>query len=254
MEKNSEDNQAGIDYSAIAHGYDRFRSNSPAYLRRIIDIGEINSTSTVLDLGCGTGTAARFIASETAAHLVGADAAIGMLQRAQIKQPDFDLVNADARWLPFEDRIFDTVYSVYMLHHIDDLERVLGECYRVLKKGRLIVVTSSHAQIEAYHPALRECFPSYVEIDKGRFPDIPVIEGAMTRVGFTDLCRESSISSRVHINHNLIKKIGHKYVSTYWLISDEEFSSGIEKLKQFVKQHGPSHYQDWNCTILSGAK
>lgn len=59
---------------------------------------------------------------------------------------NFDLREADARRIPFPDESFDVLYNSYMLDLIplDDFSIVLGEFYRVLKKGgRLALVNFS---------------------------------------------------------------------------------------------------------------
>ena len=244
-----------IDYSVIAGDYDRFRSNSPEYLEILMQHCNIKSSSRVLDLGSGTGTAAGFIASKTSARVVGVDASIGMLQTARSKDDSLQYVNADATRLPFPDGLFDAIYSIYMLHHLPDPLPAIRECFRVLGHGRLVLVTSSQRQIEAYHPKLQEFFPDYVKIDKQRFHDIPVLRSALEQSGFVDISTEESTAHRVDIDQSLIEKIERKYVSTYHLIPGERFNSGLEKLKQFVATHpGPPLHQYWNCTLLSARK
>ena len=244
-----------IDYTAIADDYDSFRSNSPEYLKLLIQRCKIDSSATILDLGCGTGTAARFIGSRTSARVIGVDASIGMLQTARSKDDSFQYINADATRLPFGDGLFDAIYSIYMLHHLPDPLPALQECFRVLDRGRLVLVTSSHPQIEAYHPKLQEFFPDYVNIDKQRFHDIPVLRSVLEQAGFVDISTEESTANRVDIDQSLIQKIERKYVSTYHLIPTEKFNSGLQNLKHFVATHpGPPLHQYWNCTLLTACK
>jgi ubiquinone/menaquinone biosynthesis C-methylase UbiE len=244
-----------IDYSAIADDYDSFRSNSPEYLEILMQRCDIKPSSRVLDLGCGTGTAAGYITKSTSARVVGVDASIGMLQTARSKDDSLPYVNADAARLPFPDGSFDAIYSIYMLHHLPDPLPAVQECFRVLKRGQLVLVTSSHRQIESYHPKLQEFFPDYVGIDKQRFHDIPVLKKALKQAGFKDISTEESTTNRVDIDKSLIQKIECKYVSTYHLIPTEKFKAGLQKLKQFVATHkGPPLHQYWNCTLITARK
>jgi len=244
-----------IDYTTIADDYDRFRSNSPAYFEILIRLASITASSTALDLGCGTGTAAVFIASKTSARVVGADVSIGMLEQARTKDDSVEYVAGEASRLPFRDRVFDAIYSIYMFHHLPDPLPVIRECFRTLRRGRLVLVTSSHAQIEAYHPKLQEFFPSYVAIDQQRFHDIPLLKTAMRQVGFENICTEQPAPRRVDIDRSLIERIERKYVSTYRLMPEQEFTSGLRMLKEFVADHtGAPLYYYWNCTLISGEK
>ena len=51
-----------------------------------------------------------------------------------------DLLVADAENLPFEDEIFEVVYSFGVLHHIPDTQKTIDEIYRVLKpQGKALI-------------------------------------------------------------------------------------------------------------------
>jgi len=55
-----------------------------------------------------------------------------------------DLRVADAENLPFDDGIFDVVYSFGVLHHTPDTEKSVAEVHRVLKLGGLAVIMLYH--------------------------------------------------------------------------------------------------------------
>jgi SAM-dependent methyltransferase len=55
---------------------------------------------------------------------------------------------ADVQALPFTDGEFDCVAALWMLYHVPDLDRGLGEIARVLRPGgRLVAATSSHEHL-----------------------------------------------------------------------------------------------------------
>ena len=45
----------------------------------------------------------------------------------------------DASSLSYDDRSFDAVFMSHLLHHVDELVRVVEECHRVLKSGGMIM-------------------------------------------------------------------------------------------------------------------
>lgn len=103
----------------------------------------------VLDLGCGTGRHALWLA-EQGAKVTAVDFSEGML--AEARQKPFaegviflqhDLHNP----LPFGEGEFDAIVSGLVLEHIQDLPRLFSEIRRVVKpQGRVV--------ISAMHPAM----------------------------------------------------------------------------------------------------
>jgi SAM-dependent methyltransferase len=82
----------------------------------------------VLDLGAGTGAAARAALAAGAGRVVAADLAVGMLRRGGTA---LHPVAADAVALPFRDRSFDLVVAAFCLNHLASIAAGLGEARRV---------------------------------------------------------------------------------------------------------------------------
>jgi SAM-dependent methyltransferase len=111
-----------------------------------------------LDLGTGTGKAARLIAGRFAGvEVVGADLAPGMIDEARRALPDelagrvrFEV--ADAAALPYEDAGFDLVVLLNMIPFFEELARVTAP------GGTLVVASSGGPQTPIYVPpeTLRE--------------------------------------------------------------------------------------------------
>lgn len=110
-----------------------------------------NRKLRVLDIGTGFGAAAGFLSKHLSkgSKLWTADPAEEMLEGAKIKlaregldkRIPIEFVQADASKLDFEDGFFDIVISVMVLHHVLNLNSVLKELLRVLKKGgKLLLV------------------------------------------------------------------------------------------------------------------
>ena len=60
------------------------------------------------------------------------------LAKAHNLADKFEFVRGDAADMPFEDETFDTIIMNDAMEHVDKPEKVIEECYRVLKKdGRL---------------------------------------------------------------------------------------------------------------------
>ena len=103
----------------------------------------------VLDIGCGTGRHALWLA-QAGAEVTGIDFSEAMLAKAHEKTTGYsiDLIVHDLHQrLPFEAGQFDMVVSGLVLEHIADLAYCFSEIARVLGN-------SGRAVVSAMHPAM----------------------------------------------------------------------------------------------------
>lgn len=96
----------------------------------------------VLEVGCGTGLILRRI-EPVARRSVGLDLSAGMLEQAA--ERELDVVQGDARALPFADESFDVVCSFKVLAHVPNVEDAVREMVRVTRPG-------GHLLLEFYNP------------------------------------------------------------------------------------------------------
>lgn len=120
----------------------------------------ILKNKSVLDLGCFTGgrSAAwfeRYNLKEISGidiKQVHIDAAI---QFAGIKKISYEYKVGFGESIPFENDRFDAILSFDVFEHVQNLEKTLRECYRVLKPGgKLIAVFPSYYQPIEHHLGL----------------------------------------------------------------------------------------------------
>ena len=65
------------------------------------------------------------------------------------KERGLDARLGDVQNLDFPDAGFDAVVAAWMLYHVPDLDRALGECARVLRPGgTFLAVTNSADDLE----------------------------------------------------------------------------------------------------------
>jgi ubiquinone/menaquinone biosynthesis C-methylase UbiE len=102
----------------------------------------LSRDSSVLEIGCGSGGYALYLAETVGCRLLGVDInaagvrnanqlalARGLAGRAQFEQCDV------SKNLPFDDQTFDAVFSNDVLCHVPGRPEVLGEIFRVLHPG-----------------------------------------------------------------------------------------------------------------------
>ena len=108
----------------------------------------------VLEVGGGQGELAERMQSELGVELTFLDQSERMVALARSRGIATAVVG-DVQELPFADGSFDTVVAAWMLYHVADLDRALGEIVRVLgPSGRFVAVTNSVRHIAE----LRELF------------------------------------------------------------------------------------------------
>ena len=92
----------------------------------------------VLELGCGPGLGLGYL-SQSATRVIGGDYDEDNLRLAQRHYEDrVELALLDAHNLPFKDNCFDVVVVMATIIYLQ-LDSFFNECYRVLKKGGMLV-------------------------------------------------------------------------------------------------------------------
>jgi malonyl-CoA O-methyltransferase len=97
----------------------------------------------VLDVGCGTGFFTQALQQRYPdAQVLGVDTAYPMLQAAQQQVVNATCICADAYALPLADQSVDLIFANLLLPWCNDLEKLMREWRRVLRKDGLLVFTS----------------------------------------------------------------------------------------------------------------
>lgn len=109
---------------------------------------DLPDQSTIVDVGCGTGSALRYAADKvTKGKLIGIDPVPRMIEIAKDLtkeketgyQINFKIGSAED--LPVEDSTADIIFAFDSIDHWDDIQRGLKEIQRILKPGgRFIIV------------------------------------------------------------------------------------------------------------------
>lgn len=223
-----------IDYNQIAPGYDRYR-------RQGVDLGHermahrLKGRERILEIGGGTGnlTLGLWSLGLRPTSLVVLEPARDMIRRARAKGAPGQWTRGAGPWLPFADGAFDAVISAYVLQHVPELETLFSEAARVLAPGGVTAhITVPHGYIRD-HP-LNRFFPRFATIDLARFPGEDRLQHALASAGFTAIGLEEETEAPTAIDQAYLERVEHRFLSTFDLMSDAEFASGVAALREAV--------------------
>lgn len=229
-----------VDYGSLANTYNKGRTLSEAneilWLNLFKQHLEPETTSRVLDIGCGTGRFSVLIARQFRCAVVGIDPSPTMLAKAKAKCPnEIEWLLARAEAMPFSDSAFDVCIASQVIHHFQDKHQACVEMYRLLRcGGRLGIRYSSHAQLQTILDY--RFFPSALLIDLQRVPDIQAVIDLMRTVGF-NVVKEHVVRQQLFESaDDYLRKLRNKYASVLSLISEEEYRKGLEEATVYLKE------------------
>lgn len=129
-----------LDLDTLAF-FDEFHIGGRRATELLLKRLKINAGSRVLDIGCGLGGPARFVAKSTGARVTGLELIgefidAGNALTGQALMVDLvDLRQGSVLEMPFEDDRFDVAYMIHVGMNIADKTRLAIETARVLKPG-----------------------------------------------------------------------------------------------------------------------
>ncbi len=109
--------------------------------KKLVDSLEIRENTKVLDIACGKGSTAFYLAEKYGCQVVGIDISEELIKEAEDtckKKGLEDLVEfqlGDAMNLPFNDEQFDVAISQGILVFVGDKTKTINEASRVIKNG-----------------------------------------------------------------------------------------------------------------------
>jgi SAM-dependent methyltransferase len=110
----------------------------------------------VLDLGCGIGRNALYLAKlgfSVSAFDLSADGLSQLKQTAQTENVNIDLMLGDMLNLPYASAYFDCLLAFHSIYHTDytGLTRIIAEIYRVTRPSGEIFITLNSKEADAWN-------------------------------------------------------------------------------------------------------
>jgi ubiquinone/menaquinone biosynthesis C-methylase UbiE len=228
--------QDHFDLSSLDQGilqdYDQDHFGGLAANDTLAHLANVGELTHVLDVCCGLGGPARYLAHHYGSRVTGIDlnqsrvnGAIRLTEMVGLEEKvSFYRANALSSGLPSAE--FDSLISQEAFCHIPDKPGLLTECIRVLKPGGLIAFT---------------------DILEGASITKPVRERLRQEMTFTELNTLDGYRALLDSNGCDVKKA--EDLTEEWAQVLVKRLAMYRRLKeQTVARFGSSHFQKWDCT------
>lgn len=154
---------------------------------------------TVLDAGTGTGTAAR-LALGDGRHLIGLDAAPGMLDIARASEPAIEWIEADFGAVPLEAASVDAVIAAHALLFAADRVAVLREWRRVTRPGGRLSISVPGPSDVVPGAVFGHVYERYgVGGRADDYPDQAILAGWADAAGWADVQTDADASATIDL-------------------------------------------------------
>jgi SAM-dependent methyltransferase len=239
------------DFGPLARRYDELRPADELWWELVdllVRLGDLRGRR-VLDVGCGTGRLAAALAERFACKVWGVDVSAEMLAVARERlPPGIALKRAPAESLPFREGWFERATMTLVAHHLDR-PRAFAELRRVLDAaGRVALGTFDPDSFEGYY--LNRYFPSFLEIDQARFPTASALEADFAHAGFADVSVTAHEQRRTSSREEALEKIRGRHISTFQLISDDEYTAGLARAEAELPERVEYRYR-WLVVVAA---
>lgn len=224
-----------IFYDTMAAEYSQHRKLHPEVLRDLLSESGVDHDSRVLEVGCGTGNYVTALQSATRCSCWGVDPSSEMLAAARERSERVTFQLGRAERLEFSAEVFDLVFSVDVIHHLENSTEYFQEAQRVLKPGGRVCTVTDSEWIIRHRKPLAVYFPETVEVDLRRYPRLADLRAAMLAVGL-----EGIVEHQAEVSYELTdaQAYRNKAFSSLHLIPDDAWKRGLERLESDLRS-GP---------------
>ncbi len=256
MPQHIEKKEVAKSFSQAADEYDQYARIQHVLANELLSLCPKLEKNNILDLGCGTGYCLPELQKLYAgADVTGGDLALGMLQHAQNKYPQFNYEISDAENLPFSDGQFDLIFSSLAVQWCDDFSQVLHNAYRCLKPGGHLVLSTLAVG------TLNELEQSWLEVDQNQhvnaFSSSESLQSDIEKSDFFIL--ENTQQTRIDYHQSIrgltdsLKRIGAHNI-TQGRAKGLTSPAAIKKFKMAMEQHRteqglPASYVVFSCLL-----
>jgi ubiquinone/menaquinone biosynthesis C-methylase UbiE len=220
-------------FDRLASQYSRLRASADytdPLTESVVALADLRGRR-VLDIGCGTGAVLGVLTRAYGVTGVGLDASPKMIEAARREAPDVSELHVGySEDLPFADASFDAALMRFVVHLVDH-PRTFVEILRVLRPGGGLVISTSHPDAFASY-WMEPYFPSYVQIERARFPSGETLRRELEAAGFRSIQVVRFDLDRQFSRAEALEKLCGRAFSTFALMSDQEYEHGVSAAEE----------------------
>jgi tocopherol O-methyltransferase len=204
----------------LHHGYwlrgDETKEQAQLQLvQHLAQLANIKSNSQILDIGCGFGGSALYLAEQFNASVTGITISPVQVQMAQqaasLRHLDANFMLMDAEAMKF-DQTFDLLWSVESISHYQDRAEFFASAARLLKPGGTFAITDWFKK-ENLSPAANR--KSIALIEEGMFVELETMDDYERYFAANDM--------KIAHRENLSKNCAKTWDITLEIIKDKNF-------------------------------
>lgn len=218
-----------LDYDTLADEYAQHRRVHPEVLKGLMEGGQINRDSHVLEVGCGSGNYIAGIAQAVGCDCWGVEPSARMLSQARAQCPSIHWLAGRAEKLDLPDEFFNLVFSVDVIHHVADRLAYFREAYRVLGPGGRFCTVTDSAEIIRQRQPLSVYFPETIALELQRYPALAELRRMLIETGFTQL-KEQTVEFVYALSD--LRPYRDKAFSCLHLLSSAAFEKGLREMER----------------------
>jgi SAM-dependent methyltransferase len=167
-------------YNQIGKTYAHTRRSDARIAQTLLEIlaSSSSATTTIADIGAGTGSYALVLAEH--GYQVIAIEPSEIMRNQAITHPSIQWIAGMAENLPLPHRSIDAVIIMLAFHHFQDVQRALQEIHRVVGNGKIVLFTYDPTMISSFW--LTKYFPSFITDVETTFLPIPQLSDRIQTV------------------------------------------------------------------------
>jgi tRNA (cmo5U34)-methyltransferase len=155
---------------------------SEAVVKELLDIIPLNKEMSVLEYGAGTGITS-FLIKDHVLKITMMDNSEEMVRIMNGKISESKALNLNALYFDLEKESwsgpkFDLVVAQMVLHHVNNIENILGKFYNLLNSGAYIAIADLYPEDGSFHG---DGFTGHKGFDPA------IMSDKLSRIGFSDI-------------------------------------------------------------------